>query len=504
MKSGYLYRIMVCIGICMGFSACGKYLDEMPQNKMKPSTTEDYEQLLNKAYITKPVLGYLDMMTDDMSLNVSDYIKGAANRADEFMGAFLWNNSIETTMLNGDQAFEFFYNSIFYTNVVIDNIDDALGVVLDESAVRLSRGSIKGEALALRAYSYFYLVNLYAGPYDPATCETTPGVPINLSTAAEDKAYTRASLKAVYEQMVEDLKEGIRLMEENPVEKGTKLRLNAIAARALLARVYLYMHEWDLAIEQASEVIKQNPAIYNLHEAGDDPAIYSDAVIRGWNAANVAGKDYLSVDNANVLFANGVNELYMIFNTVPNYSVFAVNRDLAALYDKGDVRKCYFMKDYLRGGSVQRLMYAKNRYYMPVGGDNGIELSPDYGFVRVIRTEEMYLALAEAYAQKDEVGTAIGYLNQLREPKFVEGEYAPLKVGDYNKNTLLEKVYLERRLELCFEGHRWFDLRRTTRPEMKHRGLDGEVVLKENDPRYVLQIPANELSVNPEIGVNPR
>ena len=116
----------------------------------------------------------------------------------------------------------------------------------------------------------------------------------------------------------------------------------------------------------------------------------------------------------------------------------------------------------------------------------------------------MYLALAEAYAQKDEVGTAIGYLNQLREPKFVEGEYAPLKVGDYNKNTLLEKVYLERRLELCFEGHRWFDLRRTTRPEMKHRGLDGEVVLKENDPRYVLQIPANELSVNPEIGVNPR
>ncbi len=503
MKNKYLYKMVVLIGICVSFSACEKYLNEMPQNKMKPSTTEDYEQLLNKAYITRSVLPYLDVLTDDMDFDAQSYKEeGRANYADEVLGAYMWNNSIETTMANGDQAFESFYNSIFYTNVVIDNIDDAIGMVLDEAVVRRERGSIKGEALALRAYNYFYLVNLYAAPYDPATCETTPGIPINLSTAAEDKAYTRASLKAVYAQMVDDLKEGIRLMEENPVEKGTKQRFSAIAARALLARVYLFMHEWDLAIEQASEVIKQNPAIYNLYEAGNDPSINADNTI-SWG--QVTTQDYLSVDNANVLFAHGLNEFYMIFHPHPFYSVFRVDEKLASLYDDGDVRKPRFMRKVSFVG-VTRLLLIKNGYYNLVSdGNYGWLPSLDYGVVRVIRTEEMYLILAEAYARKDDSGKAVGYLNQLRKEKFMEGQYTPLLASDFNKNSLLDKVYLERRLELCFEGHRWFDLRRTTRPAIEHTGVRGQkAVLKENDPRYVLQIPANELSVNPEIGTNPR
>lgn len=501
MKKGYLYKMVMWVGICVSFSACEKYLDEMPQNKMKPSTTEDYEQLLNKAYITKPLLGYLDMMTDDVDYSSGDRIDYAVNYGDDFLGAYMWNSSIETTLNDGDQAFESFYNSAFYTNVVIDNIDDAIGVVLDDATVRRTRNSIKGEALALRAYDYFYLVNLYAAPYDPATCETTPGVPVNLTAAAEDKAYTRASLKTVYEQMVEDLKGGIRLMEENPVEKGTKQRFSAIAARALLARVYLFMHEWDLAIEQAAEVIKQNPAIYNLHEAGKDPLINSGEVI-SWK--DVKAKDYLSVDNSNVLFAHGVNEFYLLFNPSPFYSVFQINEELASRYDPGDMRKPCFMRG-ITNSSVQRLLLVKNGQYEVSVIDLIPQLSLDYSVVRVIRTEEMYLILAEAYAQNDELGTAVEYLNKLREEKFEEGKYTPLQAKDFDKNGLLDKVYLERRLELCFEGHRWFDLRRTGRPELEHTGLGGKTaVLKKDDPRYVLQIPAKELSVNPEIGANPR
>ena len=70
---------------------------------------------------------------------------------------------------------------------------------LNEVNVERTRQNIKGEAYALRAYSHFYLVNLYAKPYDPETCATDPGIPLNLSTAAEDKAYTRNSVKEVYD-----------------------------------------------------------------------------------------------------------------------------------------------------------------------------------------------------------------------------------------------------------------------------------------------------------------
>ena len=134
--------------------------------------------------------------------------------------------------------------------------------------VERTRQNIKGEAYALRAYSHFYLVNLYAKPYDPETCATDPGIPLNLSTAAEDKAYTRNSVKEVYDLIVGDLKEGVRLMEANPVSKPAKLKFDALSARALLARVYLYMQQWDSAIVCAEQVIRENPAIFNLYEAG--------------------------------------------------------------------------------------------------------------------------------------------------------------------------------------------------------------------------------------------
>ncbi|WP_229091373.1 RagB/SusD family nutrient uptake outer membrane protein [Odoribacter splanchnicus] len=66
-------------------------------------------------------------------------------------------------------------------------------------------------------------------------------------------------------------------------------------------------------------------------------------------------------------------------------------------------------------------------------------------------------------------------------------------------------IEAERRRELCLEGHRWFDLRRTTRPAMERIGYENQVArLEKDDPRYVLQIPKRELSVNPGIGSNPR
>lgn len=128
------------------------------------------------------------------------------------------------------------------------------------------------------------------------------------------------------------------------------------------------------------------------------------------------------------------------------------------------------------------------------------------GYTRVIRTEEMYLILAEAYAHKENgIGEAVKYLNRLRVEKFREGTYTDLKAADFDQNSLLVFIEAERRRELCLEGHRWFDLRRTTRPAMERIGYENQVArLEKDDPRYVLQIPKRELSVNPGIGSNPR
>ena len=79
-----------------------------------------------------------------------------------------------------------------------------------------------------------------------------------------------------------------------------------------------------------------------------------------------------------------------------------------------------------------------------------------------------------------------------------------VEIDGMNQNQLIEEIANERARELAIEGHRWFDLRRTTRPSIVHSGLNGSATLQKDDPRYVLQIPQKELNVNPEIGANPR
>ncbi len=497
MKNKYLiFLIIGCLGMLT--AGCESFLEEAPQNKLKPATTDDYDQLLNKAYIGQQIMPYLDILSDDVDLIASDHVRDGADEGDEMLGAFMWQDNHEVTMKNGDRAFDKWYECIFYTNVILENIDQAIGMELNEANVEHIRKNIKGEALALRAYAYFYLVNLYAKPYDPKTCGEDPGIPLTQSTGAEDKAYARNSVKEVYDWMVDDLKQAITLMEEHPRDKAAKYKFDALSARAMLARVYLYMQEWDLAIKCASEVIAQNPAIFNLHEAGKTMNMDN-------NTNGSTGTDYLAKDNANILFVSGVSELMPALAMMPTYTTFSVNKKLGEIYEEGDVRRFYFMFTSFQNtyaGPRVKLTYAKNRVVSlmyPMMGDT-------FGYTRVLRTEEMYLILAEAYAHKEDgMDKAIGYLNQLRVEKFREGEYDELKAADFTRQSLLEFVWLERRKELCFEGHRWFDLRRTTRPEMKRVGYDNqEAHLLKDDPRYVLQIPQRELNVNPAIGMNPR
>lgn len=491
--------------LCFCWS-CNSFLEEMPQNKLKPSTVEDYEQLLNKGYLSKQVLPWLDVLSDDIDLIESNKPFEEDVAGDVYVGAYMWNSNFETTMPEGDKAFESFYNSIFYANVVIENIVNATASNSDIGQDATTRKNLLGEALTLRAFSYFYLVNLYAKPFAPQTSASDAGVPLNLSIEVEDHPYTRSSVKAVYDQIVEDLKEGVRLMEENPVEKGTKIRFNAIAAKALLARVYIYMQEWELAITVGEEVIAENPKLFDLRNAGENEQIYSDSPIE-YNSREIIGKDYLAIDNDNILFVNGLTENIPVLSHEPVLTTFSINEDLRKLYETGDVRKYYFMRRISNSyTSLIKLLFTKNRFIDYPWGNMVLEVNAFTGYSRVIRTEEVYLILAEAYAHvTGGIPTSIARLNTLREMKFKESEYKELKENEFSQEELIQKIWQERRLELCFEGHRWFDLRRTTRPAMERVGYKNQkAYLLRDDPRYVLQIPQRELDVNPEIGVNPR
>ena len=120
-------------------------------------------------------------------------------------------------------------------------------------------------------------------------------------------------------------------------------------------------------------------------------------------------------------------------------------------------------------------------------------------FTQAFRLAEAYLNLAEAAAMDGDETTALKALNDLREKRFTPG--APdVEVSGLTGSALVDKIRQERRLELCFEFHRWFDLRRYGMPSIKHVWNDGkgpvEYVLQEKDPGYTLPIPEVVMNQN--------
>ncbi len=499
-----LYIALVSI-FAMGVISCESYMEELPQNKMKPSTTDDYQQLLNNGYITEQIMPFLDILGDDAELIASNHVMPGTDMGDPYISAYMWETTHERTLPIGDQAFKKLYNSIFYTNVVLSEVDNAEGVSFDTGVVTRTKNHIKGEALCVRAYAYFYLVNLYGKWFDPETAATDFGVPIVLDANAEDKPYPRNSVQEVYTQMIADLTQGIELMANNPIDvPEKKTKFNPTSAKALLARIYLYAHQWDNAIAAAKDIIEENNSLFILTGVHDGLNL-SNNQSGSWSATTIVGDGYLDDDNSNFIFGNGVSEIQPALTHWPFMTTFSANRELAAQYHVDDLRRYYFMYTYDRNtyaGFRSKLSHAKTR-------KTGIAFSAptdlSHGYGRVIRTEEMYLILAEAHTQKEELGDAVKYLNDMSSVKYRTGTYVDLVASNFTKETLLTYVFLERRRELCFEGHRWFDLRRSTRPAMTRVGYDNEQAsLVKDDPRYVLQIPQEEFTVNPSIEVAPR
>lgn len=141
MKKRLLYMLVVLGGIFSG--SCESYLEEVPQNKLKPNTTDDYDQLLNYGYLTEQVVPYLDILSDDVDLIASDH-----SMEGTIMEMCMWlpicGIKISRQLCpGGDIAFEKFYQSVFYANVVLENIDQAAGMELNEVNVERTRQNIK-------------------------------------------------------------------------------------------------------------------------------------------------------------------------------------------------------------------------------------------------------------------------------------------------------------------------------------------------------------------------
>ena len=306
---------------------------------------------------------------------------------------------------------------------------------------------LKAQALGTRAYYYFVLVNMFGEPYNYN--KEAPGVVLKLDVAYVGEGMPRSSVEEVYAAIVSDLETASAILNKYPKQRADFL-INCTATDVLLSRVYLYMEEWDKAIVAA------------------DRAIESAEGLLDYTTSSFSG----TYDNP---------EMEWIFGRFiqPSLLLVVPSDDLVATFDGNDRRTVY----------LNRLM--------KISEFNNV----------TIRSAEAYLNRAEAkvLSATPDLAGALSDLNELRRHRIIG--YSDVSITD--AEMLLDEIRKERRKELCFEGHRWFDLRRYGMPSItRDLKMDGDetllrYTLEEKDPFYTLPIPRIMMESNVALEQNP-
>ncbi len=443
-------RIMILLGVWLLTATSCDYLNVKPIGKVIPEKSSEFRALLTSAYSTFPThKKLLALRSDELfpmlyTPTYSSYIDLALLKdagADSDTYTYPWQD---------------LYKVIFYANSVIEGVTDAV-----EDGISDSREQLKGEAFLLRAYTHFELLNLYAKPYSATSAGEDRGIPLALEIDV-DKVYMPESVEKVYTQILQDITHALELLdvEEQPAE--TRYRFSRKSALALLTRVRLYHEEWDLAQAVAEELLPSCPLEdLNEGEQAKLPYLYDskEAILA---MELTCGTDL--VDDATVL---------------PNLS-----------------------EKYNADGDLRLRRWFRNAY-----GEYRADKCYDKSMRVTFRSAEIYLIAAEAAAHREgQLPQAKSYLKQLMEKRLTSAYYAEkaIEVDAMNQEQLLAEIADERARELALEGHRWYDLRRTTRPRIVKSYMDmnfemQELVIEQNDSRYVIPFPQEATENNPNL-----
>ncbi|MCM1297456.1 MAG: RagB/SusD family nutrient uptake outer membrane protein [Muribaculaceae bacterium] len=478
----------------MTTTSCGDFLDEYSQDMVVAKTVSHLDEvLLGEGYIkstmktsgpTNEVGGFFNILDDDVNTgsvgNETSKVWGTSLSL--VYGYYAWqfrvgSNHNGTYFQPDNYTWDDMYSRINIINIILDEIVD-MPHETDEDDIAYYR--VIGEARFLRAYFFFTLANLYGDAYDPATADTKLCVPLKLTPYIEhdkDKPtqFQRNTVKEVYDQILIDLSIAEENLTRSPQASSRKLhRASLEAVELLYSRVYLYMQDWANAEAKADALIKMRGVMLSSIAALD-------------------GEAFLTRNNSEILFSQGANYMSRANLFAGNAGDYCVTRELRDLYEDKDHRTNFFGVHATSDSVTLRNKYER--------GDIVNHISDCF----LLRTAEAYLNKAEACAMQDKSGDACDALNTLRRNR-IEDYVNQSYTGD----ELVKEIRNERRKELCFEGHRWFDLRRYavnnrypySRTIVHVYNACGDYgvsytdtyVLEENDPAYTFALPESVIN----------
>ncbi|MDR1342614.1 MAG: RagB/SusD family nutrient uptake outer membrane protein [Prevotellaceae bacterium] len=465
----------------------------------------------------------------------SDNIAIGLATTDQLYDCMIYNQTPDNTPTS--YLWYVIYKMAVSASSVIEAVPDGASPALD---------NLKGENLFMRALGHLHLVTLFAQPYGKG--RDNPGVVIR--TSADIKDTKRATVGEVYDQIVADLKDAARLMT---LDKGAGYASKA-AAYGLLSRVYLYMELYDDAVKAAGDCLAIRPES-SLATAAELPTYFANALgsretLFAVACTDVDDRGQASIASMYLKDGIGWGEIFAshpLRDLLNRYPGDARNKFIIPKYKGADVLPtvnnatamfnhfeedekdgitqilsrlttvyCYSGSFYSaqNGGGAQVQSIGGGKHSLTVDGaakegylipnieddrESGFPLyyvtkfsyqggSPMLSSPVMLRLAEVILNRAEAKLQQNDASGAAADLNIIRRRA---------GIPDAGSGITLDSILDERRRELCFEGHRAFDLLRNGRPiDRRYAGAHPAVIIEPGNPRSIYYIPNMEIEVS--------
>ncbi|MHA4806594.1 RagB/SusD family nutrient uptake outer membrane protein [Flavitalea flava] len=514
MKQIKYAAILALVGLATG--SCKKdFLTVYPEGNINEGnfykTAADFQQALTGSYVPLRDVANVAFWMDEMRTDNTEYDYNTQDRGGlgyEQIADFLddASNGVTSTPWTAD------FKGIQRTDVILDRIQSIASSVISDSA----KNQLIGETKALRAHYYFDLVRRYGK------------VPLYLHEVKENTGafISRSSVDSIYGQIIADFSDALTLLKP-PASFPQSGRITKGMVATELGLVYLTRKDYPKAADLFQTVTQMGYAL--LPQYADVFATANknsrESIFEVQYKTGTDGQASWFIYRFIPVTPNTGNILGPSF--VNGYGGWNVpTDDLLSAYEASDKRldasvavaegKKNANLDFLPDSVVSILKtttpgeiakrFVKKQWHTPFNGSSTLIYNTDDNWP-LYRYADVLLMLAEALNEQGKSGDALLYLNQVRTRAGLAAS------AETDQNLLREVIAHERRIELAFENHRWFDLVRTEQaiPVMTAFGilqkqkypyiLPNAYIVNQN--RLIYPVPFRETQVNPALGQNP-
>lgn len=494
-----VYKLFSCLALAGALTSCSKdFLETVPTSSYAEdfifTTTDNVQAALNglhkamcaQYYSRQNFSGYpalqitMDCLGEDLVFPV------VGNGWWTNSGEVRWNANRNAKGNVSMYTWRLCYRWISNANMIIDNIEGATGP-------QAQKDMLLGQALAYRAMSYFWLVQVYADRYDATKTNNQQAVPLVVDSKEVMKPLD--TVENVYAQIVADLEQAIPLLtnKSNEYNKFTsKSDICGATVLGLRARVALTMQDWANAAKYAEQATTAGNFKLMTQEQYQEG--FNDASNPEWMWA------FEMIDSQTLYFYSPMAYMSWNFNS-SNIRACpkCINSALYAKIPETDVRHDLFDPT----GKAWKLPTSSYKGYPYMNRKFAVkDYSSSVADACYMRLGEMYLIAAEAYAKQgnnEKAQQLLFDLNKTRDASYAKST----KTGA----DLLDEIYTYRRIELWGEGFRFLDLKRLQLPLDRYGANHDPAVslamrIEVGDINWNFAIPQEEIDANDFIPAN--